>query len=61
MAGDVIFKYAAWLDATKYTDAGANVYLYHFDLDGRGDLSLGTISCCGLGHAKELLYRYESM
>jgi len=58
MTGDVIFKYAAWLDATKYTQAGANVYLYHFDLDGRGDLSLGTVSCCGLGHAKELLYSF---
>ena len=66
MVGDVIFKYAAWLDATKFAAAGADVYLYHFDLDGRGDVFINGSSCCGLGHAKELTYtyvffRFESM
>ena len=58
MVGDVIFKYAAWLDATKFAAAGADVYLYHFDLDGRGDVFINGSSCCGLGHAKELTYTY---
>ena len=56
MVGDVIFKYAAWLDATKFAAAGADVYLYHFDLEGRGDVFINGSSCCGLGHAKELTY-----
>ena len=56
MVGDVIFKYAAWLDATQFAAAGADVYLYHLDIDGRGDIFINDTSCCGLGHAKELTY-----
>jgi len=57
IVGDIIFKYPAWLDAKVFSNAGANVYLYHLDLDGRGDWLVNGTTCCGLGHGKELIYR----
>lgn len=56
--GDVIFKYPAWLDAKIFSNVGADVYLYHLDLDGRGDWLVNGTTCCGLGHGKELLYSF---
>ena len=57
IVGDIIFKYPAWLDAKVFSNVGADVYLYHLDLDGRGDWLVNGTACCGLGHGKELIYR----
>ena len=59
MAGDNWIKFSSYLDAAVYSKAGAEVFLYFYDVDGLGDFIANTKdSCCGLGHAKELLYTW---
>ena len=58
MIGDVYVKATSYLDALVYSNAGADVYLYFYDTDGLGDTIAGVKSCCGLGHAKELIYTW---
>ena len=59
MAGDNWIKFSSYLDAAVYSKAGAEVFLYFYDVDGLGDFIADTKdSCCGLGHAKELLYTW---
>ena len=59
MAGDNWIKFSSYLDASSYARAGAEVFLYFYDVDGLGDFIAETKeSCCGLGHAKELVYTW---
>ena len=59
MAGDNWIKFSSYLDAAAYSRAGAEVFLYFYDVDGLGDFIAETKeACCGLGHAKELLYTW---
>ena len=60
MVGDVYVKATSYLDALTYSNAGADVYLYFYDTDGLGDTIAGVQSCCGLGHAKELIYTWAA-
>jgi len=58
MVGDNVLKFSSYLDALVYSKAGAEVFLYFYDVDGLGDPTANTKESRGLGHAKELVYTW---
>ena len=55
--GDFQIRVPAEDEARIYSQAGADVYMLHLDVDGLNGLD-GKPSCCGLSHGKELLYQF---
>jgi len=57
--GDLLLREPSYEEALAYSEAGAAVYAFYFDTDSTLDLmNPGEPSCCGVGHATDLLYTF---